>query len=108
MGGLSLWGKLAVKFVSQDGTLIGHSLFAPGYSVSGGADVVLFMLSVLLFTFASLCCSLGHTVGVVAWKSCCAILSDDKSNFFFFFADQREKVGHKQKPTNREEGRQNH
>lgn len=57
-------GKLAVKFVGQDRILIGCSLFAAGWSVSERADVVLFMLSLFLFTFASSHCSLGYSVGV--------------------------------------------
>lgn len=44
-------GKLAVKFVGQDGTLIGCSLFATGRSVSDRA-------------FGSSRCSLGYSVGV--------------------------------------------
>lgn len=57
-------GKLTVKFVGEDGILIGCSLFATGRSVSDRADVVLFMLSLFLFTFGSSRCSLGYSVGV--------------------------------------------
>ena len=55
----------AFKGFAKDGTLIGCLLFVTAWSVSEKGDVVLFTLSLVLFTFAlSSHCSLGYSAGV--------------------------------------------